>query len=102
MVLSRRVSRGNRLTVLFYRLSWPSWRSVARRMARGNRRENFLTVYAPLWLLLLIGLWALSMVLAFAMMQWGAGSRMGVCASEKKTGARRRPGLLPSPRSTRV
>jgi len=76
IVLSRRVSRGNRLTVLFYRLTWPSWRWVARRMARGNRRENFLTVYAPLWLLLLIGLWALSMVLAFAMMQWGAGVRM--------------------------
>jgi hypothetical protein len=76
MVLSRRVSRGNRLTVLFYRLTWPSWRAVARRLARGNRRENFLTVYGPLWLLLLIALWALSMVLAFALMQWGAGSRM--------------------------
>jgi hypothetical protein len=76
MVLSRRVSRGNPLTVLFYRLTWPSWRAVARRMARGNRRENFLTIYGPLWLLLLIGLWALSMVLAFALMQWGAGSRM--------------------------
>jgi len=76
MVLSRRVSRGNRLTVLFYRLTWPSWRSLARRLEGGNRRENFLTVYGPLWLLLLIALWALSMVLAFALMQWGAGSRM--------------------------
>jgi hypothetical protein len=76
MVLSRRVSRGSRLTVLFYRLTWPSWRAIARRMEAGNRRENFLTVYAPMWLLLLIALWALSMVLAFGMMQWGAGSRM--------------------------
>lgn len=76
MVLSRRVSRGNRLTVLFYRLTWPSWRAIARRLPAGNRRENFLTVYGPLWLLLLIGLWALSMVLAFALMHWGSGSRM--------------------------
>ena len=76
MVLSRRVSRGTRLTTLFYRLSWPSWRAVARRIPRGNRRENFLMVYGPLWLLLLIALWALSMVLAFGLMQWGAGSRM--------------------------
>jgi hypothetical protein len=76
MVLSRRVSRGNRLTVLFYWLSWPSWRAIARRLTGGNRRENFLTVYGPLWLLLLIGLWALSIVLAFALMHWGAGSRM--------------------------
>ncbi len=76
MVLSRRVSRGTGLTVLFYRMTWPSWRAVARRLPAGNRRENFLTVYGPLWLLLLIGLWAVTIVLAFAMMQWGAGSRM--------------------------
>jgi hypothetical protein len=76
MVLSRRVSRGTRLTTLFYRLSWPAWRAIARRLPRGNRRENFLMVYGPLWLLLLIALWALSMVLAFGLMQWGAGSRM--------------------------
>jgi hypothetical protein len=76
MVLSRRVSRHNRLTVVFYRLTWPSWRAIARRIARGNHRENFLTVYGPLWLLLLIALWALSIVLAFALMHWGTGSRM--------------------------
>jgi len=76
MVLSRRVSRTTGLAVIFYRLTWPSWRGLARRMEGENRRENFLTVYGPLWLLLLIGLWALSMVLAFALMQWGAGSRM--------------------------
>ncbi len=76
MVLSRRVSRGNRLTVVFYRLTWPSWRAVARRIARGNHRENFLTVYGPLWLLLLVALWALSMIVAFALMHWGTGSRM--------------------------
>jgi hypothetical protein len=76
MVLSRRVSRGTGLTVLFYRMTWPSWRGIARRLPAGNRRENFLTVYGPLWLLLLIALWAVAIVLAFAMMQWGAGARM--------------------------
>src|SRR5262245_25789651 len=76
MLLSRRVSRGNRLTVLFYRLTWPFWRGLARQMKEGNRRENFLTVYGPMWLVLLIALWAFSMVLAFALMQWGAGARM--------------------------
>ncbi len=76
MVLSRRVSRGFRLTVLFYRLTWPSWRSIAKRIARGNHRENFLTIYGPLWLLLLVALWAVSMIFAFALMHWGTGSRM--------------------------
>ncbi len=76
MVLSRRVSRGYRLTVVFYRVTWPSWRSIARRIERGNHRENFLTVYGPLWLLLLIALWAFSAILAFALLHWGTGSRM--------------------------
>jgi hypothetical protein len=76
MVLSRRVSRGFRLTVVFYRLTWPPWRSIAKRIERGNHRENFLTVYGPLWLLLLIALWAFSAVLAFALLHWGTGSRM--------------------------
>jgi hypothetical protein len=75
-VLSRRVSRATHLTVAFYRLTWPLWRSVARRIPRGNRRENFLTVYGPISLLLLIGSWACGLVLAFAMLQWGAGSRV--------------------------
>jgi hypothetical protein len=75
-VLSRRVSRGTRLTIAFYRLTWPVWRTVARRIPRGNRRENFLTVYGPISLLLLIASWALGLVLAFGLLQWGAGSRV--------------------------
>ncbi|HEY3204437.1 MAG TPA: potassium channel family protein [Thermoanaerobaculia bacterium] len=76
MVLSRRVSRGTRLTTLFYRFTWPLYRKAARRIPPGNRRENFLTPYGPLSLLLLIGLWAVSLVVAFGLLQWGSGSRV--------------------------
>jgi hypothetical protein len=75
-VLSRRVSRGTHLTIAFYRLTWPLWRAVARRIPRGNRRENFLTVYGPISLLLLIASWALGLVVAFGLLQWGIGSRV--------------------------
>ena len=47
-VLSRRVSRGTRLTTLFYRWTWPAWRAVAARIRSDRRRENFLTVFGPL------------------------------------------------------
>jgi hypothetical protein len=76
MVLSRRVSRGTRLTTLFYRLTWPTWRRAAGRFRAGVKRENFLTTFGPLSLLVLIALWALGLVLAFGLLQWGAGARM--------------------------
>ena len=71
MVLSRRVSRRVRITTLFYRLTWPAWRAAARRFPQGNRRENFLTIYGPASLLLLIVCWAFGLLLAFALLHAG-------------------------------
>jgi Ion channel len=76
IVLSRRVSRRFRPTRAFYRLLWTPWRTVARRIPEGNRRENLLTVFGPLSQLLLIALWALGLIVAFALLHWGLGSRM--------------------------
>jgi hypothetical protein len=71
MVLSRRVSRRIRITTLFYRVTWPAWRAVARRIPEGNRRENFLTIYGPASLLLLIVCWAFGILVAFALLHDG-------------------------------
>jgi hypothetical protein len=71
MVLSRRVSRRTRITTVFYRLTWPAWRAAARRFPEGNRRENFLTIYGPASLLLLIVCWAMGLVFAFALLHLG-------------------------------
>jgi ion channel len=68
MVLSRRVSRRVRITTLFYRLTWPAWRALARRFRQGNPRENFLTIYGPASLLLLIVCWAIGLLVAFALL----------------------------------
>ncbi len=73
MILSRRVSRGLRVTTLFYRATWPPWAAAARMMSPGRRRENFLTIYGPLSLVLLIAFWAVALVFAFGLMQWGLG-----------------------------
>ena len=71
MVLSRRVSRRTRITTVFYRVTWPAWRSAARRFPEGNARENFLTIYGPLSLLLLIVCWAFGILVVFALLHAG-------------------------------
>lgn len=56
IVLPHRVARRFRLTRLFYRVTWIPFRALARLRRPGIARENFLSVYGPLSLLLLLGL----------------------------------------------
>lgn len=76
VVLPRRVSRRFRLTRVFYRLTWSPFRVIARRIGPGNPRENFLSVFGPLSLLALLATWAFGLVLAFALLHWGSGSKL--------------------------
>jgi hypothetical protein len=76
IILSRRVVRRFRLTRAFYRLLWTPWRAGARRLPEGNPRENLLTVFGPFSLILLIALWALGLVVSFALLHWGLGSQL--------------------------
>src|SRR5437867_10284010 len=76
IILSRRVSRKFRPTRAFYRLLWTPWRAVTQRVPPGNRRDNVLMVFGPLSLLLLVGLWALGLVVSFALLHWGLGSHL--------------------------
>src|SRR5438876_31463 len=76
IVLSRRVSRKFRLTRAFYRLLWTPWSAAAKRIPPGNRRENVLMVFGPFSLLLLIALWALGLIVSFALLHWGLGSQL--------------------------
>lgn len=76
IILSRRVSRKFRLTRLFYRFLWTPWRTVARLVPAGNRRENILMVFGPLSLILLLALWAVGLIVSFGLLHWGLGSQM--------------------------
>ena len=74
IVLPRRVTRRLRPTRMFYQTTWGVWSFVASRMTPGSRRETYLSFFGPLSLLLLLTAWALSLVLSFALLQWGVGS----------------------------
>src|SRR5512141_342983 len=74
IVLPRRVSRRVRLTRFFYAMTWRPWRALARRRPEGNPRENFLSIFGPLSLLMLLTMWALVLLFAFTLLHWGVGT----------------------------
>src|SRR5215469_17008294 len=71
IVLPRRVARRFRLPRLFYAFAWNLWSLVARKMHAGNGREHYLSYFGPLSLLLLLIIWAASLVCGFALLLWG-------------------------------
>ena len=75
IILPRRVRRTWRFMHLVYRLTWTPWSGIVRRVRADNRRENLLSYYGPLSLLLLLGVWALSLILGFAALDWSLGSQ---------------------------
>ncbi len=71
IILPRRVSRRFRLSRQFYTCTWLLWSWGARKMRAGNRREFYLGYFGPLSLIVLLILWAVLLILAFALLQWG-------------------------------
>jgi hypothetical protein len=77
ILLPRRVKRQFRFTRLFYVYSWKPWAMIARRLRSDKRRNTFLSLYGPLSILVLIGIWALGLILGFALLNWAIGTRLG-------------------------
>jgi hypothetical protein len=78
VILPRRVTRVFRLARVFLRSIWKIWSPVARLIHSGKRRETYLSFFGPISLLMLFALWAWSLVLADAILQWAAGSAVVV------------------------
>src|SRR5215210_3456302 len=74
IVLPRRVARRLRLTRIFYVSTWAPVAWLARRVPAGKKRDRYLAFYGPLSLILLLFVWAVALLLAFGLVQWGAGS----------------------------
>jgi hypothetical protein len=70
VVLPRRVKHNYRLARLFYQSAWIGWRAVASRLRMGRVRSSFLSVFGPLSLFGLLCIWAIGLVLAFALLHW--------------------------------
>jgi len=81
IILPRRVTRKIRLTRVYYQFTWKTWRFYASLIPSKKRRESFLGFYGPISLLFLIAVWAVGLIMSFAMMQYGAGSAVNVSGS---------------------
>ena len=76
VILPRHVRRSFRIARFFFRTAWGILSMTAAHIHTPERREGYLSYFGPLSLLLLIGFWALALVLAFAMLQWAVGSAL--------------------------
>jgi hypothetical protein len=65
-----------RATRIFYRVTWGAFLKVGRRIENGARREEYLSVYGPLSLLLLLVGWASSLTVGFGLLQYSIPLRL--------------------------
>ena len=74
IVLPRRVTRRFRLTRFFYRRTWRPWSALVSAYIPARRREDWLSYFGPLSLLLLLGVWAGCLITGFGLLHWAIGS----------------------------
>lgn len=74
VVLPRRVIRRVRLARLFYRGLWHPWAALGRVLPDGRWHDSYLGYFGPLSLLLLLSVWAVGLILGFALVHLGLGS----------------------------
>jgi hypothetical protein len=77
-ILPRRVTRRSSFTRIFYQTSWDTIALMARQIRPGKARERFLGVFGPISLILLLVIWAVSLVFGFACLHWADGSKHNV------------------------
>jgi voltage-gated potassium channel Kch len=82
MLVPRRVSRGLRLTRLFYISSWVVWRRASAFLPAGKRRQVALSWFGPSSVILLFSFWAVCLILAFAATHWALESPMNTPKGE--------------------
>jgi len=86
IVLPRRVTRQWRLTRLFYRMTWIPWAAFARRRHSNRKREAFLSFFGPLSLLMLLCVWAVGLIVGFAILHWAFSSPLHVANNQVSFG----------------
>jgi hypothetical protein len=78
IILPRRVTRRFRLTSVFYRSIWSICSGLVRAMRNEKRREKYLGIFGPLSLLMLLTMWALGLILGYAILFWSINARLNI------------------------
>jgi hypothetical protein len=70
MLLPRRVKSRFRLVRFFFRSTWRLWSEVARRIPSLDKRQDYLSLYGPLSMVLLLVVWAAGLIASFGTLYW--------------------------------
>jgi len=74
VVLPRRVNHGFRLSRIYYLSAWAAWRAAACRLPAGRTRSGFLGAFGPLSLFGLMSIWAMGLIVGFAILHASLGT----------------------------
>lgn len=66
MLLPRRVKHKMRIVRYFFDATWALWSAIGRRIKNEARRGNFLALYGPLSLVLMLMVWAAGLIVGFS------------------------------------
>lgn len=78
MILPRRVTRRVRLTRQFYRWTWAPWVLLGNKIRKRKTRDDYLSLFGPLSLLVLLAMWALGIIVGYALVQWALHSQLNI------------------------
>src|SRR3984885_336945 len=73
VVLPRRGTRQFKLTAWFLRRTWIPWKKIAAHIQTSSLQQSFLGYFGPLSLITLLIFWAASLIMGFALLQYGIG-----------------------------
>jgi len=71
IILPRRVNRRIRFARIFYRSFWRLWIKEKKLFKSSNKIKGYLGVFGPLSLIILISIWAIALIFAFALVNFG-------------------------------
>jgi hypothetical protein len=74
IILPRRPRGRFRITRMFFIATWHPWAAFGGKMKDAKAREQIYSAYGPLSLILLLFLWALLLILGFALFYYSLGS----------------------------
>jgi Ion channel len=86
VVLPRTISVVLRPARIFYHVGWRLWRVVGSWYSNRRTRQSFLTAFGPLSVFLLLGLWAVMILVAFASLHFGLKTQLNAPASQSGIG----------------
>lgn len=78
IILPRRITRKLHLSRNFFLLCWQGWKAAGRIIVPSSVRENWLSLFGPLFILIMLAVWVSALITGFALLNWAGASWGGL------------------------